>query len=479
TPRWDGTSYSVYYAFNSGGNHQCFINNAYSLGKRFDVVNQFGIGGIGIWALSYDDGYTDYWDKIKEKFSSCGGIACSDTIFDMGGPLRNYYDNENYTYTIAPAGATTLSLNFSSFTTESTNDYLKIYDGSSTASTLLGTYSGTTSPGTINASGSALTLQWHSNASTNNTGWYAVWNCNSSPAASLSVQQNNCPNIGVVLNWQNSGNGWYADVTDNATFSNYWSKSVSNLTSIGCPGGFANVTLPSNYLKFKPNTTYYWRIRNGGSYVNGSSFTTSLCSTQDTNCTGTLYDSGGPTAVYSGNEDYVYTIAPKFASSVTINFSAFDLENGFDSLYIHNGTSIAAPKLAASTGTVSPGTVTASSGAMTLHFISDPFVNNAGFSSTWTCLQSTGINENGNNFNITISPNPFSETTTLSITNPNELHITHLKIVDLVGREIKTYAIPNGTKHFTLEKGNLQTGVYFINLVSENKILTTQKIIIQ
>ena len=77
------------------------------------MVNQRGIGGIGIWALGYDDdGYTDLWNLIKDKFSNCATVACTDSIFDMGGPNRNYYDAESYVYTIAPTGANKIQLNF-------------------------------------------------------------------------------------------------------------------------------------------------------------------------------------------------------------------------------------------------------------------------------------------------------------------------------------------------------------------------------
>jgi spore germination protein YaaH len=104
--QWDPISYSSWYPSVRGGvNWQAFVDDAYSMGKRFDLVNQRGIGGIGIWALGYDDGYNDFWDLIRDKFTDCATVPCTDTIYDMGGPSRNYYDNENYTYTIAPTGA--------------------------------------------------------------------------------------------------------------------------------------------------------------------------------------------------------------------------------------------------------------------------------------------------------------------------------------------------------------------------------------
>lgn len=461
TQLWDGNSFSPYYTYNNGNWNQCFINSGYSLGKRFDIVNQFGIGGIGIWALGYDDGYLDYWNQIKNKFSDCGFVPCVDTIYDMGGPTRNYYNTENYTYTIAPMGASSVTLTFSSFNTENTFDFLYIYDGPTIASPLIGTYTGTNSPGTITSTGGTITIRSTSDNATVASGWNAIWSCASSPPANLSVTPNNCPSIGVVLNWQNSGNGWFVDVSDDPTFTNFWNKDVSSLTSIGCPGGFANITVPTNYLQFEPNTTYYWRIWNGSMHTNGTPFTTPVCTTTDSICSGTLDDSGGPSAAYSGNEDYTYTIAPSFASSVTINFTSFDLENGFDSLYIHNGTSTASPLLGGYTGTSSPGTVTANSGAMTIHFVSDPFVNNAGFTSTWTCVQNTSAESViGNQLSVEVFPNPSPDG---KFTVYGLQSTVELSIYNLIGEKIFTRTVNN--KQETVNLSEASSGIYFLKVI--------------
>jgi len=188
---WNATSFTPYYAFQNSGWYQCWIDDAYSLGKRFDMVNQRGIGGIGIWALGYDDGYTELWDKLKYKFSTCATVACSDTIYDMGGPSRNYYDNENYTYTIQPDGATGVILTFNSFSVA--NDTLWLYDGPTTSSSLIGAYTSTNNPGTITSTGNSLTLKFRSRASTNSTGWDAIWQCivdNVAPTTAINVTGN-------------------------------------------------------------------------------------------------------------------------------------------------------------------------------------------------------------------------------------------------------------------------------------------------
>ncbi|HET6245709.1 MAG: T9SS type A sorting domain-containing protein [Bacteroidetes bacterium] len=168
------TNYHTYY---SGSNwRQCFINNAFTLGKRYDMVNQRNIGGIGIWSLGGDDGYTDLWNKIEEKFTNCSVISCTDTIYDMGGPMGDYYNDENFTFVISPTGATQVNMNFSSFNL-GTGDTLKIYNGNSVGTSLIGNYTGANLPATINSLGNALTLSFKSNASGVGSGWGATWNC--------------------------------------------------------------------------------------------------------------------------------------------------------------------------------------------------------------------------------------------------------------------------------------------------------------
>lgn len=473
-PKWDANSSSQYFAFNNGGWNHCFINSSYSMGKRFDLVNQTGIGGIGIWALGQDDGYTDFWDIIRDRFSDCGTIPCKDTIYDKGGPNRNYYDFEDYTFTIAPQGATSIQLNFLSFNTEASYDIVYLYDGPTTASPLIGSYSGTNSPGSINSSGGSLTIRHTSDNATTGPGWSAVWNCSTSPPSGLTVLQYNCPTIGVNLSWTNAGNGWFIDVSPDSTFANYWNKNVSNLTSVGCPGGFANISIPTDYLQFRPATKYFWRIWDGSNHVYGTPFITPICNTIDSSCTGTMDDPGGPSAAYGGNQDYIYTIAPLFAASVTMNFSAFDLEAGFDSLYIHDGASIASSLLGAFTGTNSPGTISSTAGPITLHFISDPFVNNAGFSATWTCLQNTGSHELSEQPGVRVEPNPMQEKATVHFNAFGNGEI-NMEILDLTGRTVDIKKIRSGD---ALLKGGLDNGIYLLRFAGPAGTVT-QKLIIR
>ena len=175
---WDNKSFSNYYAFQSNDKwFQCFVEEDYGLAERYDIVNQRGLSGIGIWALGYDDGYTKLWDVINDKFTDYRIPACRDTIFDTGGPAWDHYNNEDYFFTIAPENVEKLSLIFSSFNLEAGYDSLWIFDGSDTLAPLIGGYSGTNSPDTIFASGSSLTIKFHSDNATTSSGWEAIYDC--------------------------------------------------------------------------------------------------------------------------------------------------------------------------------------------------------------------------------------------------------------------------------------------------------------
>lgn len=177
----EDSSLCAYYNYNNGNYHQAWIDDEETMKYKYDIVLRQGIAGIGIWALGYDDGYTEMWDLIENKFSNCAEVPANYDFFDMGGPLRTHYDREDYTYTIAPTNyISNLTLSFTSFELEAGYDSLWIYDGTDINAPLIGGYSGTTSPGVINASGGALTIKFHSDGATVKQGWNAHWQCNTS-----------------------------------------------------------------------------------------------------------------------------------------------------------------------------------------------------------------------------------------------------------------------------------------------------------
>jgi len=188
---WEGDSHSDVYAFNNGVDRQCFMSMDSAWRKRLDHVRNTGIAGIGIWALGYDNGYTELWSAMEDYLTVCYEDPCSGEIHDFGGPTRDYYDDEDYTWTIAPIGASSLDVQFSMFDVELNYDYLYIYDGPDvSASQITGSpFTGLTSPGTFTTTSGSVTFQFTSDGATVTPGFLATYSCNSipPPTAGFSV----------------------------------------------------------------------------------------------------------------------------------------------------------------------------------------------------------------------------------------------------------------------------------------------------
>lgn len=197
---WEPQSTSAYYMYNSSGQwYQCYWHDSLSLSYMYDVVLMRGLGGIGIWALSYDGNNPELWSLLHEKFTDCAQVSCTGTLTDMGGAYGTYFNNENWTYTLQPTGASQVTLQFASFALENGYDTLWIYDGPSTSSPLIGAYTGNNSPGTVQSSGSSLTLKFKSDGATVSDGWIANWSCTIGPPDTIPPQTTILPH------------DWYAD----------------------------------------------------------------------------------------------------------------------------------------------------------------------------------------------------------------------------------------------------------------------------
>ena len=108
-----------------------------------------------------------------------------------------------------------------------------------------------------------------------------------------------------------------------------------------------------------------------------------------TTCSGIFYDSGGANSNYGNNLNYTMTFYPGTEGAmVSVNFSQFNTESGYDYLYIYDGTSTDASLIGQYDGTTSPGTVTANNtaGALTFKFTSDSYQNASGWVANISCM---------------------------------------------------------------------------------------------
>ena len=169
-------SFAPYYAYYGGGWHQCFVNDESSLERRYRMVNRRGLAGIGIWALGYDNGYTELWDLIQQNFTQEDQITWWDEIYDSGGPAWDYYDDEEYVLSYHGEEFESMRLGFLEFDLEPGYDSLWIYNGYYPEGELYGGFTGSTLPPVFYATNeyNTLSIRFKSDQNTSRAGWKAV-----------------------------------------------------------------------------------------------------------------------------------------------------------------------------------------------------------------------------------------------------------------------------------------------------------------
>ena len=87
---------------------------------------------------------------------------------------QNYGDDERKIWVIRGPEDKILTMTFSSFSLEADYDFLWIYDGDNVYAPKIGRWN-THSPGTVQASGNVICLEFRSDCATTNMGWEATW----------------------------------------------------------------------------------------------------------------------------------------------------------------------------------------------------------------------------------------------------------------------------------------------------------------
>jgi hypothetical protein len=103
------------------------------------------------------------------------------SIEDGSGPKADYPNNTNCSWLIAPDDSVeNIILNFQRFAVDA-GDFVTVYDGPTTSSTILGTYTGTTIPAAITSTGPQMLVTLVSNGSGTANGFQADYETNLIP----------------------------------------------------------------------------------------------------------------------------------------------------------------------------------------------------------------------------------------------------------------------------------------------------------
>ncbi|MCX8485998.1 MAG: IPT/TIG domain-containing protein, partial [Crocinitomicaceae bacterium] len=213
--------------------------------------NDLNIGNVTSYTLTGLTVNTTYYYRVRGNNGSCSGAnsstisfftgfvvpatgsnsytACSGNIYDPG-ILGDYPINANGFTTIYPGTpGSFVKLTFNFLTVETCCDYIKIYNGNSTAAPLIGQY--TASPGVIQSTAldGSLTIQFVSDGSVVYAGFDASISC-IAPCSGT-------PSVGEAVAWSPTAiTGFNADVIANGV------GAASSSSSQFDTGGFALVS---------------------------------------------------------------------------------------------------------------------------------------------------------------------------------------------------------------------------------------------
>jgi hypothetical protein len=229
---------------------------------------------------------------------NCSGQTIVDaydfgSIEDGSGPKADYPNNASCSWLIAPDDSVeTITLNFQRFAVAA-GDAVTVYDGPTTSSTVLGTYSGTTIPPSITSTGPQMLVTLTSDGSGTANGFQADYETNlvdfCAGSTTLTAATADFDDGSGRFQYRNSGTcKWYIKpdnaATTTLTFSSFNTEEGKDQVSIyDLGGGILLATLSGNYTTppgpFTSNSGQILMIFNANSTIRGEGWAASYTMT--------------------------------------------------------------------------------------------------------------------------------------------------------------------------------------------------------
>lgn len=366
-------------------------------------------------SLSTSDGCTS-----PSSFCSASPViytARGATIED-GSMLEDYRNNTNCSWLLQPITGGTIHIRFNHFSTENIHDTLVIYDGYNSSFPVLGKFSGASIPPEINSTGPVVFIQFKTNASVTSSGWSLTYKSSNadrmdfitcgglsvytSPSGTLSDGSgafDYSANLNCKYLIQPSGTNFI-----HLNFTQFDTEKDYDLVKIykgpdefsGLVGIYSGNTLPpsitiSGGSAFIVFTSDAYVQKQGWSLNYTTNSGPATCSgTANYSSPSGIVEDGSGSNYYSDNLNCFFRIEPIGATSIQLHFQEFDLENGFDTLYLYDGPTIFSPLLGSFTGTSLPPDLVSSSGVVLLRFITDEYITGQGWKISYTSNGSGG-----------------------------------------------------------------------------------------
>lgn len=365
------------------------------------------------WLANYTSGTTT---------SYCTGNTILNTSFGSlsdGSGNNNYGNNAQCSWLIAPPGATSITLSFTSFETQTGADGIIIYDGNNTNTPVLGTFSGSSLPPPITSTGGEMLVVFTSNNTISAPGWSASYTSTGSAYCSgttnLTALAGTFSDGSGSNNYQNNADCKWLIQPPGATSvtlsftsfdlelsspdgqSIYDAVEVFDGTTVAAPllGRFTGNSLPPSLTSTGGSilVRFYsdFSVVKQGWDASYTSATQGYCSgtTIFTSASGSFADGSGANQ-YVENADCNWLIRPANATSIVLNFNSFETEQNYDGVIVYDGDNVFAPVLGVFTGTTIPPQVYSTGGSMLIRFISDESINASGWAASYVANISSG-----------------------------------------------------------------------------------------
>lgn len=364
------------------------------------------------YAVGIGTNPNSYCDGVVRLTSPSGNIS-------DGSGSADYNNNSNCTWVIAPPGATSISLNFTSFDTEAGYDTVYVYDGPDDSYQILAYWWGNTLPQTITTSSGvgAMCIKFVSDDLVTGDGWNAAY--------SSTGSRPSCEG-GTVLS---EPSGSFTDGSGGFDYGNnqlcYWyisppcAETVTlKFTDFDTESGYDGLVIYDDW-----DGTNILDVLSGTSLPDSVTSTTGMMlvafesdfsttmggfqanytSTGSSYCTGVsvinnsdwgIISDGSGADNYCNNSSCEWLIEPPSATSVTLDFTEFDLEEPsidgttiYDAVEVYDGSTDNGTLLGRFSGSSIPPSITASSGKMFIRFYSDLLENGQGWKAKYTSTQ--------------------------------------------------------------------------------------------
>lgn len=453
------------------------------------------------WSAEYVSGSVEPI-CVDETYTSWTG-----TLDDNSG-TENYMDLADCQKLIQPLGADEITLAFTSFELEEGNDFVRIYDGSSTSDPLLGQYTGSSLPEPISSTGGSMLIHFSSNESITLSGWNATYSASGSTVCGPCLDEVFTVESDILSD--NSCEAEYQNNTDcrkliqpvganniSLAFSEFNLESGYDFvriydganTSAPLLGEFSGRSIPgvitstggSMLIHFTSDasiTASGWEA----SYMINTTGCGPCTDAFLTESSGVLSDNscGGN---YENFTDCQKLIEPIGADFITLTFTEFDLESGYDFVRIYDGNNVEAPLLGEFSGNALPGTLNSTGGSMLVHFISDYSITRTGWSAEYQAGTGSSNNGSSNHEDFLLStpqidvpsnefalyPNPSNGKFTIQSKQALKKELC-LMILDPSGKILMQKMMNSGGKEIReeIDLSNQPAGIYFIQLYTDS-----------